>query len=156
MEYKIINLSYLDGVADGDIDVIKELVQIFMDQLPEFTVGFNESIKSNDWINIAAIAHKAKSSVVSMGMDELGNNDLKNLELVAKQSRISELEKLVVKSECEEDELVTLKRNLEDYPAKRIDWVKDNSDFETIQRLINKFNAVCSEALNELNDVLKS
>ncbi len=156
MEYNYIDLTYLEGVADGDMDIIKELVKIFIDQLPEFRDGFEESYIGQDWMNIAGIAHKAKSSVVSMGMKDLGNTDLKNLELVAKQCKILELEQKEGRSTSEEDELQVLKRNLEDYPSKRVEWVIENANKKTIQDLILKFNDTCSSALEELNEVLNS
>ncbi len=58
-----INLSYLESIADGDQGIINELVTIFLDQIPEFTDGFNHYYSNKDWKKLAAIAHKAKSSV---------------------------------------------------------------------------------------------
>ncbi len=154
MDYNYIDLTYLEGVADGDQDIIKELVQIFVDQLPEFREGFEEGLNKKDWISIAAVAHKAKSSVVSMGMKDLGNTDLKNLELVAKQCQINDISLKDDKAPDEVEELKSLERNLEDYPSKRIEWVKENANIQTIQNLIQKFNDTCTQALEELSDVL--
>ena len=84
---KHIDLSYLTSIADNDQNLIKELVDIFLEQLPEFTDGLSTTYERHDWSTIASLSHKAKSSVVSMGMEELGNIDLKNLELLAKQRK---------------------------------------------------------------------
>ena len=54
-----------------------------IDQIPEFTEGLQEHLTNKDYIALGAIAHKAKSSVAVMGMDELAEV-LKNLELKAK------------------------------------------------------------------------
>ncbi len=155
-EYKYIDLSYLEGIAEGDKDIIKELVEIFLDQMPEFTEGFEESKNEKDWLKIAAIAHKAKSSVMSMGMEELGNVDLKNLELVAKQLRFIELKEKESITEAQKEEISTLERNLESYPEQRVKWVNDNSSKEKVDELIQKFTSVCAEAVDELNNVIST
>jgi len=155
-DYKYIDLSYLEGIAEGDKEIIKELVEIFLDQMPEFTDGFDEGIKDKDWVKIAAIAHKAKSSVMSMGMEELGNIDLKNMELLAKQLRINELSGKVSITEAQEDEMNSLKRNLESYPEERIAWVIKNANLEMLTSLIEKFTAVCEKAVEELNKVIST
>ena len=42
---KYVDLTYLEGIADGDTSIIKELVEIFLDQMPEFTEGFDQNLK---------------------------------------------------------------------------------------------------------------
>jgi HPt (histidine-containing phosphotransfer) domain-containing protein len=155
-QLKYVDLSYLEGIAEGDKDIIKELVEIFLDQMPEFTDGFSESVIDKDWIKIAAIAHKAKSSVVSMGMQDLGNKDLKDLELLAKQLRIIELEQKESITDIQRDEIHSLKRNLEGYPEERITWVENNASIDVVNQLIDKFNTVCGQAIEELNNVIST
>lgn len=150
-DYTQIDLSYLEGIAEGDKDIIKELVEIFLDQMPEFTDGFAESMRDKDWVKVAAIAHKAKSSVMSMGMEELGNVDLKNMELLAKQLRINELSDKESVTDAQKDEVNTLQRSLDSYPENRITWVVDNASKDKLEELINKFTAVCNIAVEELN-----
>ncbi|MGQ1786611.1 MULTISPECIES: Hpt domain-containing protein [unclassified Saccharicrinis] len=155
-DYKYIDLSYLEGIAEGDKEIIKELVEIFLDQMPEFTDGFAESMTDKDWVKVAAIAHKAKSSVMSMGMEELGSIDLKNMELLAKQLRINELSVKESITESQKEEIVNLKRNLESYPDSRVTWVVENADKETLESLIEKFTTVCNKAVDELNKVIST
>jgi len=150
-DYKYIDLSYLEGIAEGDKGIIKELVEIFLDQMPEFIDGFAESMQNKDWLKVAAIAHKAKSSVMSMGMEELGNVDLKNMELLAKQLRVLELTDKVSITDPQKEEIVNLKRNLDSYPENRINWVIENANVSALENLINKFASVCSQAVIELN-----
>ncbi len=152
--YQYIDLSYLEDITDGDVGLIKELIAIFIEQIPEFNLGFSDGMQNKDWVKIAAVAHKAKSSVISMGMNDLGSYDLKNLELVAKQIRVQELQALKVRSEKEEKELVSFKNNLEGYPQDKIDWVNDNANVETVEELVNRFNFLCDQAVNELQQVI--
>lgn len=152
--FKTVDLTYLKTIADGNDDIIRELVQIFIDQLPEFTDGLQDGFKSNDWVSIAAIAHKAKSSVISMGMNELGEKDLKNLELTAKNRRIKELALLSEKSPAQASELDKLTQNIKGYSEEKQKWVLENDKDETIKKIIDKFVATCDVALKELKTVL--
>jgi HPt (histidine-containing phosphotransfer) domain-containing protein len=82
-QFKYANLSYLESMSMGSQEMINEMIQIFIDQIPEFTNGLKEHLENKDYSALAALAHKAKSSVAVMGMDELAAT-LKDLELRAK------------------------------------------------------------------------
>lgn len=153
--FQEIDLTYLESIADGDKEIIKELVVIFLEQVPEFTQGLDKFFAEKNWKGIAALAHKAKSSVISMGMAELGNIDLKNLELLAKYLRILELQHNENPGFKGEDELSHLIRTLESYPKQRQDWVKENASEKIIISIIKKFNNTCEKACAELKTVLE-
>jgi len=153
-QYKYIDLSYLESISEGNSDIINELITIFIEQVPEFTEGFAEGLTHKDWSKIAAVAHKAKSSVMSMGINNLGSNDLKNLELLAKQLRIDELVTLNDTSVKSVEELEKLRKNLESYPIDRKNWILENKNELKIKELIDIFNITCTEAIKELNQVL--
>jgi HPt (histidine-containing phosphotransfer) domain-containing protein len=155
-QYKYVDLTYLEGIAEGDNGIVKELIEIFIDQMPEFTNGFEVNLKDKNWLKIAALAHKAKSSVISMGMSELGNVDLKNLELLAKQFRVEELNQKQVISESQKQEITTLQSNLEGYSEERILWVKQNCNADVLKQLIDKFNSICNQAVEELSNVIRT
>ncbi|MCU4176552.1 Hpt domain-containing protein [Carboxylicivirga sp. N1Y90] len=148
--YQHIDLSYLESITDGSLDIIKELIAIFVEQVPEFTEDFADGMANKDWKKIAAAAHKAKSSVVSMGINNLGNIDLKNLELLTKQLYVDEL---VAKGEST-SELEQLQKVLASYPEDKKQWIAENKNEETVIGLIKKFDIVCEEAVEELNQVL--
>lgn len=154
--YQEINLSYLESIADGDQEIIKELIIIFLDQVPEFTEGFKKSFSTKNWKELASIAHKAKSSVLSMGMNELGNIDLKNLELIAKTFRIKELEKSGKLEAKEQEEFESLLRSLSNYPNEKQEWIKENSQEKTVEDIIKKFLNTCHIACDELKTVLEN
>lgn len=151
-----IDLTYLKTISDGDEAIVKELIEIFIEQVPEFTIGLQDNFKLKNWNSIAALAHKAKSSVISMGMTELGEVDLKNLELLAKNKRIREIEESDDNDEGALNELQQLIQNLEGYPKDKQDWVAENDQNETIKKIIDKFVANCDNALKELNSVLEN
>ncbi len=87
--FKYVNLDYLKSMAGDNEDLIGEMVEIFVSQIPEFNEIFDDLYKNEDWYNLGMQAHKAKSSVAIMGMDDLAAM-LKEFELMAKESRSPE------------------------------------------------------------------
>ncbi len=150
--YSHINLNYLESITDGSQELIKELVTIFIEQIPEFKEGFDEGLNQKDWSKIAAVAHKAKSSVMSMGMDELGNTDLKNLELLAKLLKIDEL----IKAGDGMEEAAQLQKSIDSYSEDRKAWLEANKNENSIETIIGRFNQTCDAAMTELQDVLEN
>lgn len=145
-----IDLSYLESIAEGDKGIIDELITIFLEQIPEFTEGLDKSFAEKRWLNVAAIAHKAKSSVISMGMEELGNRDLKNLELAAKELHVKAIQDKENPTPEEEKEAQQLERNLQGYEKERQIWIKENASPETIASIIKIFNETLQQAKEEL------
>jgi len=71
--HKLIDLSYLKDMSGDNKDIMHEMVEIFLEQTPEFTEGISEYFENKQWTNLGAVAHKAKSSVRIMGMNDLGD-----------------------------------------------------------------------------------
>lgn len=86
MNYKFINTEYLDSVSDGDPGIVKELVGMFKEQIIEFNNEMRSLYDKKDYPSLGALAHKAKSSVAIMGMNDLALM-LKNFELQAKAGK---------------------------------------------------------------------
>jgi HPt (histidine-containing phosphotransfer) domain-containing protein len=70
MELKL-DLSYLENMSGGDKELIKEMVEIFKEQVPEFVTEMNLCLEKKDWKSLASIAHKAKSSIAIIGLKDL-------------------------------------------------------------------------------------
>lgn len=86
MDYKFINTEYLDSVSAGDIEIIRELVSMFREQVVETQNEMKNLLSKKDYNSLGLLAHKAKSSVLIMGMNDLGNL-LKTFELQAKEGK---------------------------------------------------------------------
>jgi HPt (histidine-containing phosphotransfer) domain-containing protein len=80
------NLSYLLSVAEGDQELISEMIEIFSTQVREFSGLMNVYLKRGDWQELSKIAHKAKSSVAIMGMRDV-TKKLRELEKLAKEEK---------------------------------------------------------------------
>jgi HPt (histidine-containing phosphotransfer) domain-containing protein len=83
------NLDYITEITGGDPDVVKEFIQMFFDQLPEFRDGLTQHLAEGKWKELGELAHKAKSSVMTFGMNELGYR-LKELQL--KTQKLEDIE----------------------------------------------------------------
>ncbi len=147
------NLTYLESISEGNNEIMVELIEIFIDQIPDFTSGMLKYYENKEWKGLAALAHKAKSSVLSLGMTHLGEVDLKNLELLAKQQYLKELEEL--NTPQAEVEAKKIEENLNTYYSDRLEWINQNNSLDTINKTINFFILQCENASGELKNVLK-
>ncbi len=77
---RLTNLDYLKEITGGEPEVMHEFIQMFFDQLPEFRDGLTSHLANQKWKELGELAHKAKSSVMTFGMNELGYR-LKELQL---------------------------------------------------------------------------
>ena len=111
----ITDLSYLRSMSNDDTNFIREMVDIFREQIADYTTQMPELLLKKDYDSLSKMAHKAKSSVAVMGMAR--EADLLN-EL--EQKAAEEIEK-------------------ESYAA-----------------LIDTFISICGEAIDELDEQLKS
>jgi HPt (histidine-containing phosphotransfer) domain-containing protein len=90
MDYKFINMEYLDSVSGGDPEIIKEIVIIFKDQSVEIFNEMQTHLANKNYMALGLLAHKAKSSVAIMGMSELAVM-LKTFELQAREGKETHL-----------------------------------------------------------------
>jgi HPt (histidine-containing phosphotransfer) domain-containing protein len=116
MEYKFINTEYLDSVAGGDPDITRELVTMFREQTIELFNDMNLHFSSKNYVLLGQLAHKAKSSVAIMGMNDLAAM-LKTFELQAKEGKESQIyESYILRFKTETDAAII---ELEDFITNR-------------------------------------
>jgi len=89
VEYKYINISYIESVTGADKEIVSELVDLFRVQVDEISREMKSLLEKKDYYSVGLLAHKAKSSVAIMGMSEMAAL-LKTFELEAKESVNSE------------------------------------------------------------------
>jgi HPt (histidine-containing phosphotransfer) domain-containing protein len=90
MDYKFINMEYLDSVSGGDPEIINEILVIFREQSVEIYNEMKSHLASKNYTALGLLAHKAKSSVAIMGMNELADM-LKTFELQAREGKEPQL-----------------------------------------------------------------
>ena len=103
---KTVNVTYLEEVCGGSEEVIKEMVDIFLEQVPEFYNEMQGLLREKKYHDLGMLAHKAKSSVAIMGMDHLALR-LKELELSAKsEEKVDEYNNYLAEFKTETDKAI--------------------------------------------------
>lgn len=77
------DLTYLKNMSAGNKDLVLEMIEIFKQQVIEFSEQMTILYNKNDFENLGKLAHKAKSSISIMGLHDLAK-DLKTFENIAK------------------------------------------------------------------------
>ena len=113
------DLSYLREMSGGNKDLILEMITIFKDQIVEFGNEMDNLLMNKEYESLGKLAHKAKSSVSIMGLNDLADS-LKTLENDARTGKMPERYPMVVdlfKKETAEaiKELNIVTENLELY-----------------------------------------
>jgi HPt (histidine-containing phosphotransfer) domain-containing protein len=80
----ITDLNYLKSMSGSDPNFIREMIDLFREQIDEYKLIMPELLEKKDYESLSKIAHKAKSSVAVMGMTEVADL-LKELELLAQE-----------------------------------------------------------------------
>jgi len=66
-----INLTYLREMASGDTGFMEEIMDMFIQQTPENLTKLQEYTTNRQWAEVKSLAHKMKSSVILVGIQEL-------------------------------------------------------------------------------------
>lgn len=108
---RLTNLSYLKEITGGEPEIMKEFIQLFFDQMPEFKDGLTSHLANGKWKELGELAHKAKSSVMTFGMNELGYR-LKELQL--KTQKLEDIESYPEYVKEFMDEMTQAEKELQD------------------------------------------
>ncbi|MEI6048734.1 MAG: Hpt domain-containing protein [Bacteroidota bacterium] len=112
-------MDYLDSVSDGDPEIIHEILLIFKDQAIEMYNEMIVHLSEKNYSSLGFLAHKAKSSVAIMGMDDLALM-LKTFELQANEGKEHELyESYITRFKVETDAAVKELESLVNNPQGR-------------------------------------
>ncbi len=98
--FQQIKIEQLDYISFGDNEFKKELIEIFLDQIPEFISNMKKFFYEGDLTNLAKEAHTAKSSVLIFGMNNTGKS-LKEIQLQSENNTIEQLSSLIESVELE-------------------------------------------------------
>jgi HPt (histidine-containing phosphotransfer) domain-containing protein len=69
---KTIDLNHLNSITSGDESFKKELIAIFLNQIPVFIHNMKDYLDNNKMEKLAREAHTAKSSALIFGMENTG------------------------------------------------------------------------------------
>lgn len=88
------NLDYVEEISGGDNDFKKELIEIFINQIPEFISNMKKYLAENNLPDLAKEAHTAKSSVLIFKMEETGKT-LKNIQLKVESNELDSVPDMI-------------------------------------------------------------
>lgn len=92
-----VDISYLQNLTGGDIAVMKEIISLFKLEVPKYLCDLKRCNDQKSWDDLAACAHKAKSSFALMGIGDVVT-DLKNLEILARDKNDSPQYDIIIQS----------------------------------------------------------
>jgi HPt (histidine-containing phosphotransfer) domain-containing protein len=82
----MIDLSYLKTTTENDPTVIKDLIKLFLEQLPELKNNIINSYENKNWKALKEAAHKAKSSFQIVGAYDQAS-ELRQIEIMVVENR---------------------------------------------------------------------
>lgn len=71
MSKNLTDLAFFKQNSFGDPSLYKELLEIFVKTTPEMVAQIKTAAESNDMDQLAKVAHKLKSNIQSVGLDEV-------------------------------------------------------------------------------------
>ncbi|WP_319502089.1 Hpt domain-containing protein [uncultured Draconibacterium sp.] len=92
--FQHIDPSQIESLAGGDTEFIKEMAEIFLEQINEFVTNMSSYLQEKDWEKLAREAHTAKSSAMTFGMEGTGTL-LKNIQLECEAGNLNDVPKMV-------------------------------------------------------------
>jgi HPt (histidine-containing phosphotransfer) domain-containing protein len=111
---KTIDINHLNSIVNGDENFKKELIGIFLNQIPVFIQNMKDYLDNNKMEKLAREAHTAKSSALIFGMENTGRL-LKEIQHWAENNMALEIAPALKQVETElskaETELLDLLKN---------------------------------------------
>lgn len=108
---KIIDFNHLNSITSGDESFKKELIAIFLNQIPVFIHNMKDYLDNNKMEKLAREAHTAKSSALIFGMENTGKL-LKEIQHWAENKKPTEIWPALEEVEME---LLQAKTELENF-----------------------------------------
>jgi HPt (histidine-containing phosphotransfer) domain-containing protein len=127
----ITDLSYLVELSKGNTQFVKDMVKIFLDENPGEIGMLEKGIREKDFNLINASAHKLRSTVPFIGIDQYIDKE------------ITEIEKLAVNKS---DSVLPREQSDPSVPVST-----DKATMQKIEELFVKIKEVCIQACDELS-----
>lgn len=74
-----LDLSYLRDIASGSAEFMIEMIDIFLDQTPEYFTQLEAAVAEKNWKGVADVAHKIKPTLAFMGVNS-AKQDIEDIE----------------------------------------------------------------------------
>jgi HPt (histidine-containing phosphotransfer) domain-containing protein len=97
-KFKYVKLNYLEELSNGNKDFMIEIINIFVQQVPEFILNMNNFLKDGNYDSLIREAHTAKSSALVFKMEETAEV-LKKIEITANENNKNSVSALITKAD---------------------------------------------------------
>lgn len=78
-----IDLSYLRAIASDSNEFMIEMIDLFLEQTPDYFNQLQQAVGEKNWKDVAALAHKIKPTLAFMGF----NAAKEDIEVIEKKAR---------------------------------------------------------------------
>ena len=95
-DHKIINLDFLVESMGGNHEVISDIIDMFIKQVPVDLIILNEAVDKSDFLTIKQFSHRMKSTVSVMGISVIEKILREMEDLGASESGIEEIKSLAL------------------------------------------------------------
>jgi len=95
MNFKYINLDYLDLMSDGDTDMKKVMIEMLLEEVPTEIEKLHQSQQAGDWNQVKEVSHKLKSTLAFLGNPDMTTANEQVEEIAKKESDLQELPSLI-------------------------------------------------------------
>ncbi|MDX1587186.1 MAG: Hpt domain-containing protein [Balneolaceae bacterium] len=113
-DQQLVNLAYLEEISGGDEELIIEMIEMFLDIVPDTLSNMENLHEQKEWEDLRAQAHKLKPNMAYMGIDT-GRELLQEIEKHAENGDSSEIDnKLERLNSISETAIARLREILED------------------------------------------
>lgn len=145
---QVIDLTYLHSISEGDRSLEDNLIEIFLQQLPEFETDIMQAYADNDYPRLAAAAHKAKSSILAMGMEPC-SQALKRLEMLCKLLYVENF----ASNSLNDSRIADYSRQISGLPDDLKSWIYKNNSQKVVLELINFYKLQAELAKSDLSEI---
>ncbi len=100
---KLVNLSYLKEISNGNEEFIAEMIDMLLMHLPEYQNSLQSLYEKKEYQRLGKLAHKIKSALIMIGMEKEAE-EMKAFEEMAKEEKnIGTYPKIIAKFVKESD-----------------------------------------------------
>lgn len=68
---QLYDLSYLNQIFQGNQEMIHNIIQLFLEQVPNYINEMEVCVQKKDFFALHPLAHKAKSSIAMLGLNAM-------------------------------------------------------------------------------------
>ncbi len=95
MDYKYINLEYLDLMSDGDLDMKKVMIDMLLEEIPVEIKKLSQMHQTGDWNQLKEVSHKLKSTLAFIGNPTMTSSNERVEEIAKTVTGLDELPALI-------------------------------------------------------------